>query len=110
MITGRVLEKISEDKNELENYMNGLLKIDEKYKVAHNFSGVQCLNCHSVQIDHPFEDKKIKDKNMQTRCLKCHNSHQTPGWYQVQENGLPGELNGKKFKKALGQIACPGMD
>jgi len=94
-------------KSELLNSMNTLIKIDEKYKVTHNFTGIQCLNCHSMAHEHPFEDTKVKFINMKARCLKCHNAHQTPAWYQVKDNGLPGELDEKSFNQALREVGCP---
>lgn len=97
-------------KGELLKNMHTWIKIDEKYQVTHSFSGVQCLNCHSLHIDHPFEDKKTKDKNQKLRCLKCHNSHQSPNWYQTKSSGLPGDLDENRFNEALRRVSCPRMD
>ncbi|RLA61424.1 MAG: hypothetical protein DRQ88_12565 [Epsilonproteobacteria bacterium] len=98
-------------KKEKLKSINTWLKIDQKYKITHNFTGVQCLNCHSLHLDHPFEETKIVDKKLKTKCLNCHNSYQSPNWYQVKSNGLPGNLDEKKFEKALRAISCPkGMN
>ncbi|MGB0453258.1 MAG: multiheme c-type cytochrome [Bacteriovoracaceae bacterium] len=93
-----------------------LSALEEKYKITHNFANVQCLNCHDKHVDHPFEnfsgEKKTVDyekkyKTMQGKCLSCHDSDQSPEWYEVQDNGLPGKLSEAKFVKKLKAVACP---
>jgi len=95
------------EKNENLKAANTWINIDQKYKLTHNFSGVQCLNCHSLHLDHPFEDKKIKAESFKAKCLKCHNSHQSPNWYHVKKSGLPGALDEKMFRRVLKDVGCP---
>ena len=92
---------------------NKWLKLDEKSKISHNFANVQCLNCHDKHQDHPFitgEAVLSKDQKYEAikgKCLSCHNSDQSPAWYEQDKKGLPTKLNLKKFNKIYDQLACP---
>ena len=66
------------------------IDLEKKHGVSHNFSNVQCLNCHSKDINHPFEttdeektDSKTSLKQMKNNCLSCHDRDQSPQWYKA---------------------------
>lgn len=83
-------------------------KLDKKFNVEHNYSNVQCLNCHSQPKDHPFNmDEPEKKVSMRSMCVKCHTADQSPEWYNKDSKGLATSLNKKYFAKQLKKVACP---
>jgi len=98
---------------DLKIYSRKWVAIDEKNKVKHNFSNVQCLNCHDKATDHPFEnntvviDKKERFAKIQQKCLNCHDRDQSPLWYKKDKKGFPTKLNDKKFLNYYEKISCP---
>lgn len=86
-------------------------KFDEKNKVTHNFSNVQCLNCHNQTAEHPFdvETEKVKPDYEKT-CLSCHTKDQSPSWYNQDSKKLATSLNKKYFQKKLKQVSCPKVE
>jgi hypothetical protein len=96
----------------VQKLSNAWLKRDEKYKVTHNFSNVQCMNCHELHNEHPFSisseiTPQAKADRMKEKCLNCHIPDQSPEWYEVQENGKPGAPNHELVKKKIHALACP---
>jgi len=91
-------------------------KHDSTYKVNRNFANVQCLNCHSQHDNHPFEQmdppmpKESKMALMTQKCLTCHDSDQSPQWYQKQDNGLPGAVDQEKLGTMIKKVACPASE
>jgi len=91
-------------------------KIDEKYKVEHNFANVQCLNCHDKHYDHPFAiSEKVltgeaKYKKMKSKCISCHDPDQSPQWYDKDEKGLARKLNESYLLNKMKIIGCPKGD
>lgn len=92
----------------LKRQANKLLAIEDKLNIAHNFSGVQCLNCHDKAADHPFEkvtpvkiSAAAKFSAIKEKCMNCHDPDQSPEWYKN------GTLDAAKFKKTYQAIACP---
>jgi nitrate/TMAO reductase-like tetraheme cytochrome c subunit len=104
------------NKNELEKYNHKLDKLAEKFKIEKNHSNVQCLNCHSIDFDHPFSGNLIKRtkkeirKDATSKCLTCHNRDQSPEWYIKKKNGLPGKLNKQLFKEQIKKMSHPNLD
>ena len=84
-------------------------KLDKKFEVKHNFSNVQCLNCHDKSNQHPFEidEKEKPKKDWVTTCTKCHTTDQAPNWYKKDDKGLARDLDKDKFKKNLKSMSCP---
>lgn len=101
---------------ELKSYSKKWMKRDKDFSIAHNFSGVQCMNCHQQPLDHPFDfgTEKLsaaqKRLNMENNCLNCHNADQSPHWYLKDERGLAQELDRDIFAAMKASIACPLMD
>ena len=92
-------------------YSKKLIAFDEKNKITHNFSNVQCLNCHNQSSDHPFDVETAKLKpDYQKACLKCHTSDQSPSWYNKDSKKLATSLNKKYFQKKLKQVSCPKVE
>ncbi len=83
-------------------------QLDLKNQVSHNYANVQCLNCHTKNSDHPFDVSGVSHKTpMKIKCLSCHTKDQSPQWYQKDEKGLAGELDGQVFESMLQKVACP---
>lgn len=103
----------SESPKKLKAFSKKWLAIDEKMKVEHNFSNVQCLNCHEKQQDHPFEEDTVEINSKErydkisTRCLDCHTRDQSPGWYKKDASGFPKSLDELKFVKNYKRFSCP---
>ncbi|MAE57242.1 MAG: hypothetical protein CME69_00095 [Halobacteriovorax sp.] len=90
------------------------LKIDKKFAVEHNFSNVQCLNCHDQHMDHPFHisnkpapSRSEKLNKITKNCLNCHTSEQSPEWYKKNDRGLYDGPNQKYVQKMIRKVACP---
>jgi len=88
-------------------------QVDKKNKVSHNFTNVQCLNCHTKNAQHPFNDnsnninagqKKIA---MQDKCLTCHDPDQSPQWYIRNKKGLAGDVNYDILDAKIKKMSCP---
>lgn len=93
------------------------LDIDRVNGLTHNFANVQCLNCHDQHPDHPFHisdqpgpSAEEKALAMKKRCLSCHNSDQSPEWYNKDEKGLSTGLNEKVYQQKKDFIACPSLE
>ena len=90
-------------------------KFDKKHGVTHNYSNVQCLNCHSQHPDHPFDTHTTEisengQRNlMRQKCLSCHDQDQSPQWYHKDERGLAGKIDEKKLSKLIKKIGCPSI-
>jgi hypothetical protein len=91
------------DKQRLE-HSEHWYNVDLKRNVSHNYSNVQCLNCHNYDPAHlDGEDpKKESFTSIKNKCLNCHNSDQSDHWYK--ENN---DLNEKVFKAAWNKVKCP---
>ena len=85
------------------------MKLDEKYRVKHNFANVQCLNCHDKAMDHPFEMEDIvqKTKSYQAKCLECHTKDQSPQWYSKNDKGIATTINKSYVSGIIKKMACP---
>ena len=90
---------------------NKWFEIDEKHQVEYNYANVQCLNCHSQTMDHPFDDSEdnntAQKTNFKNKCLGCHTQDQSPEWYHKDKKGIASKLNKEYFAKKLKQISCP---
>lgn len=91
---------------------NKWFEIDEKHNVEYNYANVQCLNCHSQSLDHPFDDDEDNENtayttNYQNKCVSCHTQDQSPEWYDKDKKGIASKLNKEYFAKKLKQISCP---
>lgn len=85
-------------------YSEHWYNVDLKRNVTHNYSNVQCLNCHSYDPDHLDGEiaKKESYEQLKSKCLNCHNPDQSNHWYS---NGKT--LKDKVFKAAWDQVKCP---
>lgn len=84
------------------------MKLDQKYKVTHDFANVQCLNCHDKAFDHPFEMTETKPQSdYANKCIKCHTTDQSPEWYLKDDKGLATILNKKYVEQKIKEIGCP---
>ena len=100
------VRKLSETKR--KSLARKQFELDDKYKVFHNFTNVQCFNCHNIPLDHPFEngldqelEKDAKYKAIKSRCLACHTPDQSLEWYK------DGKVDEAKFIEHLRAVACP---
>ncbi|WP_127718181.1 multiheme c-type cytochrome [Halobacteriovorax sp. HLS] len=90
----------------IEKISNKWVKFDEQSGVSHNFSNVQCLNCHDKHLDHPFSTSEVKVpdsqkfEKMKAKCLNCHNQDQSPEWY---EDGKASEI---KIIQMMKKVQC----
>ncbi len=79
--------------------------------VIHNFANVQCLNCHSKSLNHPFglSDTSFKESrdDIGKKCLQCHRPDQSPHWYNKNKKGLATIINKSILKKMINDVACP---
>jgi hypothetical protein len=94
--------------NILIGHADKILEIENEQNIAHNFSGVQCLNCHELHTEHPFEPSgyvkvslAARGANMKEKCMDCHDPDQSPEWYKDNK------LNLTVFKKQMKKVACP---
>jgi hypothetical protein len=77
-------------------------KLIETHKVSHDYTNVQCINCHDKKRDHPFDGTLANDgTDMTSKCLQCHTQDQSPEWYQ---DNKPNQL---VIKQQLKKVACP---
>ncbi len=78
-------------------------KLDAKFKVKRQMANIQCLHCHNLHSEHPFEstDSKLGKINHEKSCVKCHNADQSPEWYNDKK------LNKNVFQKMLHSVSCP---
>lgn len=82
--------------------------MDKEFGIKHNFSNVQCLNCHSKPVDHPFAMEEnvtteVKKDLMKNKCIGCHTNDQSPEWYQGNTKNLNIQIYQNKLKK----VSCP---
>lgn len=90
----------------IEKISNAWKDHDEKSGVTHNFSNVQCLNCHDKHLEHPFSTSEEiaspskRFNNMKKKCLTCHDPDQSPEWY---EDGKPREV---KLIQMMKKVQC----
>ncbi len=85
-------------------------QLDEKMHVSHNFTGVQCLNCHDKSNLHPFDNVKAKSKearknDIKIHCMNCHTPDQSPEWY-ISKNKKQ-TLNETYFDQKYKTMSCP---
>jgi hypothetical protein len=92
----------------LHAHAEKILEIENSRDIAHNFSSVQCLNCHDQHTEHPFEPSgyvkvsaKAMTQNMKEKCMDCHDPDQSPEWYKDNQ------LNMEVYSKNLKKVACP---
>lgn len=96
-----------------KEYTEAILQLEINHQVVHNFSGVQCMHCHGMNVEHPFEDEemrklsKINHFSLKNKCLDCHDADQSPSWYTKNENGLPEKPNWKVIDKYYQAFSCP---
>ncbi len=90
------------------------IEIEKSHHVLNNFANVQCLNCHTKHIDHPFEpeDAEILTKTqemdqMKKNCLQCHNTDQSPAWYTKNSKGLADKPNWTLINQKIKEFSCP---
>jgi hypothetical protein len=93
--------------------------LDQRFKVDSNLANVQCLNCHDLDPDHPFNvapeqderSEKIKYQErrakLKKRCLGCHTADQSPKWYQQDKKGKTVGVKPEKFMQQYHQLSCP---
>jgi Cytochrome c554 and c-prime len=84
------------------------MEFDQKSEVKNNFANVQCLNCHSVQDEHPFnsdmqQTHEQKTAHLKSKCISCHTADQSPEWYDKNLKNLNEKYFAQKFKK----LSCP---
>lgn len=85
-------------------------QFDKDQKVKHNFSNVQCLNCHNaLAIEHPFSadaplEATKKNEQMKNQCLSCHTVDQSPEWYKDSTKKL---VNDSVYNQKLKKVSCP---
>ena len=93
---------------EIKKISRGTEALDKQFGVKHNFSNVQCLNCHAKPVDHPFAVEETvsaanKKDMMKNKCLSCHTTDQSPEWYQANTKNLNPQVYNAKLK----EVACP---
>lgn len=93
---------------EVKKISNAVHGLDKQFGIKHNFSNVQCLNCHSKPVDHPFAMEEniaanTKKEMMKNKCLSCHTTDQSPEWYEANSKNL----NPKVYQEKLKKVSCP---
>ncbi len=86
------------------------MEFDKNSGVKSNFANVQCLNCHNLHDEHPFnsdlpQTTEQKNAALKSRCLICHTSEQAPEWYGKDSKILNEKVFSQKFKK----MSCPAI-
>ena len=81
---------------------------DQKSGVKNNFANVQCLNCHNIHDQHPFNadmplSHEQKVSQIQSKCLACHTAEQSPEWYGKDQKVVNEKMVAQKFKS----MSCP---
>lgn len=100
-------------KEKLEKFSQKWIQLDQKFAVQHNFANVQCLNCHQMDIKHPFSSSTAKVQpekkleQMKETCLKCHTADQSPEWYLGR--GLAQKVDEQKLAKMIKAEGCPPL-
>jgi nitrate/TMAO reductase-like tetraheme cytochrome c subunit len=97
--------------NEIKKITNEWMQLDIKSGIKHNFANVQCLNCHAVFDEHPFNMEVSRPKaeqlmQIKSKCLECHTAEQSPDWYLDDKKAHPFP-NEKVFQQKLKQMSCP---
>ena len=96
-----------------EKFARAWIEFDKRHGVTHNYSNVQCLNCHLKHPDHPFNtyskevSKSHKRELMRQKCLSCHDRDQSPRWYHKNQLSLAGKVDEKKLSSLIKKIGCP---
>ena len=78
--------------------------LDLKHNVSHNYTNVQCLNCHQQSVEHmnlPSKYKSTGPEALKKACLNCHTSDQSTHWYKE------GQLNQDVFNEMYKKVSCP---
>ncbi|MBL6991332.1 MAG: hypothetical protein ISR65_16225 [Bacteriovoracaceae bacterium] len=114
---GKVMKNVHSvrklNKNKLFKLSKNWEKLDDSMKVTHNYANVQCLNCHTQHLEHPFvanevvAEKKVKLAQMKKKCLQCHTRDRSNGWYVQDNMGRYGDLKAQDFKKRFKEVSCP---
>lgn len=100
---------------DLRSFAQKWQQLDLEFNVAHNFSGVQCLNCHDQPLDHPFDfgterrSSEQRKQVIQNNCLACHDADQSPQWYLTDERGLANQVNQEVLERMYYKVACPSL-
>lgn len=84
------------------------MELDKKSGIKSNFANVQCLNCHNIHDEHPFnadipETREKKLAQIKGRCLTCHTFDQSPEWYEKNGKMMNEKMVAVKVKK----LSCP---
>ncbi|MBD67005.1 MAG: hypothetical protein CME62_17520 [Halobacteriovoraceae bacterium] len=94
-----------------KKYAKKWLEFDQEKNVEHNFSNVQCLNCHNQTAEHPFDvGNKPEPMDFTQSCTECHTTDQSPTWYHKDSDGMATTLNKKTFKAKLKAVSCPKIE
>jgi len=77
--------------------------------VKNNFANVQCLNCHSMNDEHPFNadvptTREARAVEIKSKCLSCHTNDQSPEWYLKEGSKT---VNEKVFAGKFKKMSCP---
>jgi hypothetical protein len=98
-------------KDERKKISSQWIELDAKKGVNHNFANVQCLHCHGQTGEHPFDSAQgSTKKDIQSSCVSCHTSDQSPEWYLKDSKGLATSVNKKYFSKKLKEVSCPKIE
>jgi hypothetical protein len=77
---------------------------------------VQCLSCHKVATDHPFQfdtEQNSKDRvkfSLSQHCLNCHDSTNSPDWYRTPTGDMAKKAIMPYVEKQIKKISCPPLD
>ena len=90
-------------------------KLDDTFGVTSNFAHVQCLHCHDIADNHPFnpesgmvtKDKRAPEERYHNVCTKCHTPDRSPEWYEHGATSTDKELKKDFFKTKIKAISCP---
>jgi hypothetical protein len=100
------VRKLATSKRKL--FQDKWLKLDEKFKVTHNYGNVQCLNCHDHDPSHPMDITEEKPPNDYVKkCIACHTADQSPSWYHKNDKGIATKPNLEYFQEKIKEVSCP---
>jgi hypothetical protein len=108
------LRSLKEDK--IREISTSWEKLDKKLGIEKNYTNVQCLNCHALHAEHPYEDLDQRDsqKNqiakMKANCLSCHSNDQSRHWYEDAQGILQARPNEELFLKHFRRMSCPKIE
>ncbi|MBI2608289.1 MAG: hypothetical protein HYW47_01675 [Deltaproteobacteria bacterium] len=83
---------------EIYNFLRKLyIKELDKTKLAKNYWGVQCENCHGGRAGHPFEKGDFSKKVGTKACATCHNKENSPRFNLEEFHRVQGIHKSGKF-------------